>query len=454
MDRNIDLNVRAQDHASQTLRDISERVSVLADQLAGADGLAVSSDSAAAAMNRLADTSHRIEILAMSIGAVVAAVASVKIVSRALSGPISAFIEWTDATKGLTESQLDYIQVIEGSVGVSDRVAADLLGLAGAYGIAAEQQQYVVTGAIGLAETLDQNVNSVLLKLSDLLNGNEKALDSIIPQLRNMETAEEKLAEVERLAAEGLGSKHDAMTDLEGAQHRFNASLEQMTRIIGEAVAPAVTGLLNLATALANAIGNVLHSAMGMLHRDFVTFANDLLDVNKMTEFFELSILAIEKSFIQLNQGLAALLDMAGLDMEAFLDEVDLRLADIDRRADEAIDRRIAAENAAATDEGKRTPLSIMFNPSIPDVPDFDLEGIFRKIASGDADSKDKQVSDRDTELVAMESRLLNSGSTVSSSQMTAKNTEAAAKTLLNIQQILQRRDPQQDALLLKVATA
>lgn len=462
MAKNIDINVRAQDQASKTLREVSDQVAILADRLAGTDSLVASSAAAANAMNRLADTSHRIEILAVSVGALVAAVGTVKMIARTLAAPINAFVEWTDATKGLTEAQLEYIQTIERSVGVSDRVAADLLGLASAYGIAADQQDDVVTGAIGLAETLDQNVNGVILKLSDLLNGNEKALDSIIPQLRDMATAEEKIAEVERLAAEGLASKNEAMSELEGAQIRYNAALENMARIIGEAVAPAVTAFLNITTALADAIGNVLHSAMGMIHRDFAVFAADLFDVTKLTEFFELALLSIEKTFVQFIQAFAGLTAaVAGQfsnvevpAVEAFLQEVELRLADIDRRADAAIGRRLEAEANADKDSPQKSALSLLMNPGSPAVPEFELKGIFDNLAGAiSKDDKDKKKAG-DTELVAMESRLLNSGATVSSAQMTAKNTEATAKTLLNIKQILQNQDQQQDAFMLKVNQA
>lgn len=462
MAKNIDINVRAQDQASKTLREVSDQVAILADRLAGTDSLVASSAAAANAMNRLADTSNRIEILAVSVGALVAAVGTVKMIARTLAAPINAFVEWTDATKGLTEAQLEYIQTIERSVGVSDRVAADLLGLASAYGIAADQQDDVVTGAIGLAETLDQNVNGVILKLSDLLNGNEKALDSIIPQLRDMATAEEKIAEVERLAAEGLASKNEAMSELEGAQLRYNAAIENMARIISEAVAPAVTAFLNITTALADAIGNVLHSAMGMIHRDFAVFAADLFDVTKLTEFFELALLSIEKTFVQFIQAFAGLTAaVAGQfskvevpAVEAFLQEVELRLADIDRRADAAIGRRLEAEANADKDSPQKSALSLLMNPGSPAVPEFELKGIFDNLAGAiSKDDKDKKKAG-DTELVAMESRLLNSGATVSSAQMTAKNTEATAKTLLNIKQILQNQDQQQDALMLKVNQA
>lgn len=369
-------------------------------------------------INRLADTGERIEFLALAFGGLLAAIEGVKIVSEKLAAPIDAYLQWKDAVDGLTESEQKYVEVIQQSTGITDTLAGDLLKLAEAYGIAEEKQDDLVTAAIGLADTLDQNVNQVLLKLADFLQGNSKALDSIIPQLREMTSAEEKLAEIERLAADGLASKADKMDDLEGAQSRYSAALERMSRLIGESVAPALTVLLNIFSSLADAISNVLHDAMDLLHRDFVLFAEDLFSAGKLTEFFELSILAIEKAFVQLSGAFASVLDLAGVDVDAFLEEVELRLRDIDRRADNAIDRRIDKQNRKE-DPGapQRPPLANLFNISVPDVPDFDLD--INKIAQRGSDA---------TTLAAFESRLLTGSGTVTPADMTARNTERAAK--------------------------
>lgn len=352
-------------------------------------------------LNRMADTGERIEFLAVAFGSVLAAIEAVQLVSAKLVAPINAYVEWQSAVDGLTDSQLAYIDALQKSVGISDVVAADLLGLAEAYGIVADKQDDVVTASVGLAETLGTNVNSVLLKLSDFLQGNDKALDSLIPQLRDMSTASEKLAEIERLATAGLEKKNEAMSDLEGAQLRYEHALDRMTRIIGEAAAPAVTALLNVMSALANAIGNVLHDAMDLLHRDFLIFTNDFLDAAKITEFFELTLLSLEKTFIQLNRAFATLLDLAGIDMTAFLEEVELRLRDIDRRADQAIDRRIAnQQNRGEDDTGP--PFGEILFPKIPKVPDFGLNNA----AGAGLSSGDKGTD----ELNAFESRLLTRG--------------------------------------------
>lgn len=440
MANNVDINLRARNQASQALRDVAADVEVLAERLASSGGLSDATATAAENIERLADTSQRLEVLTLSIGAVAAAVGAVKLATRTLAAPVNEYVEWTSATKGLTESQLEYIDVLERAVGTNDIVSAELLGLAASYGIVEDKQDDVVTGAVGLAESLDGNLSSILLKLSDFLQGNEKALDSVIPQLREMETAQERLTEIERLAIAGLEDKQAAMGDLEGAQLRYSDALEDMARIIGEVVAPAATVLLNIAAALANAIGNLLHAAMGRLHRDFKTFTADMLDGAALTEFFELGILSLEKTFVQLNQAFAELanhLGFAGPELNAFLTEVDLRLADIDRRADEAMQRRFEAERDAA--EEVREPLRNLLNFESPGIPEFKLtvdDAIKDTLKQDDK----KDVAFDDTTLVAFESRLLNSSSTVSAADATARNTEKSASALNDLVKLMRDR--------------
>lgn len=241
-------------------------------------------------LNRLADTGERIEFLALVTASATAAFLALKKAVESLAVPIAEYQEWQKATMDLTEQQLELIQVMEMATGVNDTQVAELFQLATAYGVAEDKIDDFVSAALGLSDAVGVSANTALQKLAEFMNGNSKALDTFLPQLRQAETELEKLAIIEEVAADSLETMRDALTDSEGAQLRFNQSLRELHRVIGEGVAPSVTVVFNSLAALAELLANNLLPMFSDWNKENDRLIKDLTRLSGITDFWVMGL--------------------------------------------------------------------------------------------------------------------------------------------------------------------
>lgn len=422
MAKETKFDIAAEDKASQTIADVTKQLNGLV--AAGDDVSNISFDKITSDIGDMADTAGRLEVLAVASLGVAAAFEIVKSAVAAFEMPVDEFIQWEAATQGLIDSQIAFAENLERVIGVQSGTAATVLGMATNYGIWQHQLDDVTATAFGLAETLNINVNTALHKTSEFLLGNEKALDTLIPGLRNLETAELRLTEVERLAAEGLAAKAERMQGVEGAQLRYEASLRRLYRIIGEGVSPAVTVLFNSLASIAELVENSVSPAFELLHRDFDTFMNDLASLSSNMEFFQIGLIDLEKQALITAQSVLSIFKNFGIgDLGANLNPL---VRDLEERQ-ERLFGKIIAKSIREAQEGAdrilRDPLEIERQKPVL-LPDLDIQ-----VDNGDSDKKRSTLV---PELRAAEGRLLTRGRDLQSEaqQETAKSTKQVAGNL------------------------
>lgn len=144
----------------------------------------------------------------------------------------------------------DFGELLKSQANVDDDVTRSLVTLALNLGVNKDQVEQLVAAAVGLAEVTGDDVTSSLDSLTKAVNGNFKALDKGLPTVRNAVTAEQKLAEISRLAQQGLRQKRDATQTLSGATEGLSRAYDDLAESVGESLTPSLITATNYAATL------------------------------------------------------------------------------------------------------------------------------------------------------------------------------------------------------------
>ncbi|MEM1213038.1 MAG: hypothetical protein AAGI68_12170 [Planctomycetota bacterium] len=123
-----------------------------------------------------------------------------------------------------------------------------LSGLAGGPLIEATRQ------TTGLAKATNQGAEQIGRAYLLALQGNFTMLNRYIPALRSLQTNEERLAEVHRLSAKGLGLLQDEADTASGRYTQFKNTAGDLAEELGERLAPAIDAVTTSGQAAVGAI--------------------------------------------------------------------------------------------------------------------------------------------------------------------------------------------------------
>lgn len=143
-----------------------------------------------------------------------------------------------DATGPTIAQHKAWASQLQQVANVGDEVTLGLMKQASMLGISNENLQDVTKAAIGLSEATGIGLDEALKKVNETVNGNNDALADVLPSIRNMATAEEKLAAVSKLAADGLAQKSERAKTAQGAGERLANSWGDFKEVIGSALEP------------------------------------------------------------------------------------------------------------------------------------------------------------------------------------------------------------------------
>lgn len=177
-----------------------------------------------------------------------------------------------DAVGPTIEQHKAWASQLQSVANVGDEVTLGLMRQASMLGVSNENLQNVTSAAIGLSEATGMSLDEALKKVNETINGNDEALAEHIPALRNMASAEERLAAVSKLAGDGLAQKADRAKTAMGAAERLANSWGDFKEVIGSALEPVrllvSSGLATLVevvqTAVIPAIKSIMPSAAAM----------------------------------------------------------------------------------------------------------------------------------------------------------------------------------------------
>lgn len=126
------------------------------------------------------------------------------------------------------------------SLGIQDDYARDLMTMSVNMGHSAEEAENMSKAAIGLAKVMGTDAKSAMETLNKAQEGNFRMLERSIPKLKELDTAEEKLAEVRRRAQAGLRETEELSHSLGGETERMKIAVGELAESIGTALAPAL----------------------------------------------------------------------------------------------------------------------------------------------------------------------------------------------------------------------
>lgn len=399
------------------------RLSIQAEDLAGATIDAVVRD-----LDQLVMAGERMVSIAQVVAGVTAGfLALQKAVSYAAS-TVHEFNEWERATFGLSEAQIEATRTLELLTDATDTQIAKAMQIAGAMGIAEESTDDAVTAALGLAEALGQNLNTVLPKVADFMNGNSKALDILLPQLRNMEDSEAKVAAVLDVVNRGLEKSRNAAEGLEGAQERWNMRSRETRRLLGEAMAPILEWFYNSLHKTAVLIETHLIQALNDLGQSFLNLAAEWTSLLTIGETWKILQAEIAKGIAGLNMAVSGLLVDLGFDSQIervkFFKQVIEELDRMQVGFADNLNRKIE-ENQGKWQELFKSIKEFGLT-DLPALPDIDL-----KIGDGTATGTSKQPGD----FSATESRILTRGPASDAAEKTAENTKEMALSIGSVEE-------------------
>ena len=245
--------------------------------------------------------------LKAAAGPLLAVFAAVKGATAAFSfgsDSIEAFNVQEEAVRRLTKaielngesvanvaSHQAYASSLQALTNVGDEVTLGLMAQASALGVADDQLQNTSKAAIGLSEATGLSLDAALQQVQRAMAGDTSGLTRYIPALKAAETASEKLAIVQDLAAKGLLQKQDATNTAAGAAQRAANAWGDFKETVGAILAPIQqlvgTGLAVAAEVLQDALAPALVAA-GAASSVFETV------VKKMTKGIVASITAVE----------------------------------------------------------------------------------------------------------------------------------------------------------------
>lgn len=132
------------------------------------------------------------------------------------------------------EQHQAFASALQNTANVGDEVTLDLMRQAKMLGVSNDQLQDVTKAAIGLSEATGQGLDESLKKVNESINGNAGALQEYLPQLRNMESEEEKIAAIVAVANDGLAQKADRANTAAGSAERLSNTWGDFQEVIGK----------------------------------------------------------------------------------------------------------------------------------------------------------------------------------------------------------------------------
>jgi hypothetical protein len=226
------------------------------------------------------------KMLTRVTGALTAAYGAVK-AGIALLGGLNAINEAYDtqanAVRGLETSlrlqgeevakNSERLQAFAGDMqkltGLGDEATIAFMKQASMLGVNADKLEDVTKASVGLAEVTGQSLESAFAALQKAQEGNFAAFEKQFPQMKAMQSEEEKLAFVTQMAAKGLEAKADASNTVSGTADRASGAIGDLMEVIGQIIAPVRIlinqGLKTLAESLQQVLAPAAEYAQGVL---------------------------------------------------------------------------------------------------------------------------------------------------------------------------------------------
>ena len=138
--------------------------------------------------------------------------------------------------------------------GIGDEVTLGLMRQASMLGVNADQLDDAAKAAIGLSEASGRSLQESLKLVNNAMAGQFESFGEVIPQIRDMQTQEEKLAAVLALSQKGLDAKAESSKTVAGASEKASGAIGDLMESVGALLAPVriliSAGLQTLAESL------------------------------------------------------------------------------------------------------------------------------------------------------------------------------------------------------------
>ena len=242
------------------------------------------------AMAKLESGANRLKTATMSLTAAMAPLLAIFALVRTVQGfgnaiadANAAYDKQADAVSGLNKAlelqganvakESARLQAFAGDMqkltGVGDEATLEFMRQASMLGVNADQLEDVTKATIGLSEVTGKGLNESLKALQQAQEGNFSAFEESFPQMKNLATAEEKLAFATQMAAKGLEAKADASMTVSGMAERANGAIGDLMEMVGQLLAPIriliSQGLKTLAESLQQVLAPAAQYAQSVL---------------------------------------------------------------------------------------------------------------------------------------------------------------------------------------------
>jgi hypothetical protein len=195
----------------------------------------------------------------------------------------AAYDKQADAVRGLETSlrlqgeevskNSERLQAFAGNMqkltGLGDEATVAFMKQASMMGVNADKLEDVTKASVGLAEVTGQSLESAFAALQKAQEGNFAAFEKQFPQMKAMQSEEEKLAFVTQMAAKGLEAKADASKTVSGMAERASGAIGDLMEVIGQIIAPVRMlinqGLKTLAESLQQVLAPAAEYAQSVL---------------------------------------------------------------------------------------------------------------------------------------------------------------------------------------------
>lgn len=145
---------------------------------------------------------------------------------------------------------------IQDKYNIGDEQTKGLMTIAVNMGRTADEAENMSKAAIGLAEIMRVDTATAMDTLVKAGEGNFMMLQRQIPALKNMTTNEEKLAAVQKLAANGLRERADATHTARGETERASIAFTELGKSIANQFLPAMGRAAEATTSYINAMNS------------------------------------------------------------------------------------------------------------------------------------------------------------------------------------------------------
>lgn len=202
--------------------------------------------------DRLSNATSR---LSKITGVLAGAYAALKAATAALGGLDAinkAYDTQADAVSGLNKAlelqganvddQSAKLQSFAGDLqkltGIGDEATLAFMKQALLLGVNADKLEDITKASAGLAEVMGTSMEGALSAVRKAQEGNFAAFEKQFPQMKNLATAEEKLAFVTDMAAKGLEAKAEASMTASGMADRASGAIGDLMEMVGSLLAP------------------------------------------------------------------------------------------------------------------------------------------------------------------------------------------------------------------------